>query len=136
MTYDEAYDTIHRDLLPVFLGSNRTSHKLATVLFRRYGTVSVIADRRRTLLDLINPTTQFLPLPPSGDERLTAELLLELAAKDRDSFPLLVSCTEAYKSLTEKEADLLESHFILTESENLLDRSPLADFPSEGGPAR
>jgi len=136
MAYDETYETLHRDLLPVFLGSNRTSHRLAAVLFRRYGTVSVIADHRRTLRDLFNPATTFFALPSLEEPRLVAELLLELVGKDRDAFPLLIPCTEEYKTMVAKEAESLESRFILSEDTALLEHSPIADFPREGGVLR
>ena len=59
-----------------------------------------------------------------------------VVGKDRDAFPLLIPCTEEYKTMVAKEAESLESRFILSEDTALLEHSPIADFPREGGVLR
>lgn len=133
MICNELYDTLRRDLFVVLLGSNRTSHRLAASLFRRFGTVSVIADRHRGLRDLLNPATVFLSLPASCDPRLCAELLLDTVGSDRDLFPLLVPCTEEYQAMAQKTETLLESRYILCRADSLLTAAPLSELMSQGG---
>ena len=125
---EDVYGQLERDLLPVFLGSTRTAHRLSALLFRRFGTVSLIADRHRTLSDYLDPSSRFLPLPLSGDPRLTAELLSDLTTRQPDALPLLVPCKAEYKTLAEQAAELLECRFIVVDEASLLRRAPIADF--------
>ena len=129
MNHEDVYETIGRDLFPVFLGSTHSAHRLAMSLFQRWGTVSLIADRKRSLWDLLDPAARFLPLPPSGEPRLTAELLCDLTSSRQDALPLLIPCKEEYTLLIQREAPLLESRFIVVEESALLCHSPIADFP-------
>ncbi|MBQ8344658.1 MAG: hypothetical protein IJY42_00125 [Clostridia bacterium] len=128
MSEHSADQTLGRELLPVFLGATSSAYRQAAQLHRRYGALSVIADRKRPFRDLLSLNTLFFQLPSSGHPLLTAELLTDWVAHRSETIPLLILCKEEYRPLLEVGATRLETRFILLESDRLTQEPLFADF--------
>ena len=125
---DDAKDVLKITLYPIFLGNNCTSRRLASHLFYRAKVSSLICDIKRNLLDFFSVSYRFCPLYKSLDDKLLAEQLLSIAKKNSDLTLLLIPTNKEYSSAVDRLTPILESQFIITDTENLLICPPIADI--------
>ena len=127
---DDAKDVLKITLLPVFLGNNNTSRRLASKLFYKTGRSALICDKRRCALDLFAMSYSFYPLYKSDDDTLLSEQLIMLSQRHSELTLLLIPTTKEYSAAVDRLAAQLEARFIIKDTENLLISQPVADMMS------
>lgn len=115
--------------VPYILGNTRAAHKLAYRIYRKFGIISVICDRRRSLCDLFDPTSRPVVLSSTDSPRLIAEQLVELTRQTQYTLPLIIPVCEEYERMAQSERATLEHSFVICDAQTLFERSPLADIP-------
>ena len=127
---DDAKDVLKITLLPVFLGNNNTSRRLASKLFYKTGRSALICDKRRCALDLFAMSYSFYPLYKSDDDTLLLEQLIMLSQRHSELTLLLIPTTEEYSAAVERLAPQLEARFIITDAKEIFLCPPIADMMS------
>ena len=114
--------------IPVFLGSNRLSRRLSARVLRKFGIVSYILDRKRTLKDVLSISSRFVKTELGDEPPLLCEQLIAFASAEPSCLPILIPTTPKYKKAVELQRELLEGYFVISSSEELLICSPLANI--------
>lgn len=111
--------------LPILLGNGREAHRLSMTLFRRFGIVSYVVSPKRSVRDLWDISSRYLPLIPSADELVCGQLI-HIATQSPYTLPLLIPMTPEYSALADKHRGTLESYFVICDAATIFESSPLA----------
>ena len=115
--------------LPFILGNNKNAHKLSKKIYRRYGIVCFILDKKRVLSDIFDFSSRFLPITDTKNDELTVKEIIYLANQEQYTLPILVPCSKEYRELVEKNRELLEAIFVLSNEDTVINTSPLNIIP-------
>lgn len=115
--------------VPFLLGNNSASHKLAKKIYRKYKIVCFILDNKKRVTDILDFSSRSLILPYTKKDSLTVTQLIYFAEQTEYTLPLLIPCTEEYSKLVEKNREILESSFVLSNESLILTDSPLNVIP-------
>lgn len=115
--------------LPFILGNNKNAHKLSKKIYRRYGIVCFILDKKRVLSDIFDFSSRFLPITDTKNDALTVKEIIYLANQEQYTLPILVPCSKEYRELVEKNRELLEAIFVLSNEDTVINTSPLNIIP-------
>jgi hypothetical protein len=111
--------------LPFLLGSNPTSHRLASKIYRKYKITCYILDTKRSAADIFSSSSKFLKITESKSSALTAEELIYLAKQCPYTLSILIPCSREYEVLIDGMKGALESSFVISSAEDALSSSPL-----------
>ncbi len=123
-TARDVNETLKDGILPVLLDNTPEAHRLAGRLFRRFGVVSLICGRSR-LRDLFDLSSQTLRLPQTDCDRLRVEELIAFVEKSEGMLPILVPCSDRARDTVTRYAAVLESRFILSDTDAIFSAPPL-----------
>lgn len=113
--------------LPVFLGSNKLSHKISRRIYRKYKISSLVLDTKRSWRDLLDLSSRFIPLC-SRRPQLVCHQLCCLAESQTYVLPLLIPASDEYGSLADELSLILEADFVICDPNTLFTSSPLANI--------
>ena len=125
MSAKDIREDASRYFLPIFLGSNSDSHKLAAKVFRKYGITSFVLDQKHSAWDFFDPCCKFVRLSASTSPLLICEQLIDIAKQNPYTLPMIIPCSDEYRALVDKHKELLEPIFILLDEDTLFSSSPL-----------
>lgn len=128
MTKKQCQKLLRKETVPVIWGNSASAHRLACFLRLRYGLSSVLCAPNRNFRDYLNPFVEFFPTVFSSS-RLRCEQLCALAERYEDCLMLLFLPEQDVRSLSDTERELLESRYILAESQMLPERLPACLLP-------
>ena len=115
--------------VPFLLGDNQASHRLSKKIYKKYGIVSFILDKKRTAADIWDLSSRFLKLINTENQELITLQLIDLAEQSPYTLPLLIPCSEEHELLVKKDRELLETRFVISSENLLLTDSPLKIIP-------
>ena len=98
---------------PIILGSTATAYKTAAHLFFRYGLISNIFAKSRTLASNLLFFVSFHPLPKSRNDCFTLMALERFYVEHGESTYLLILADSEYSGFIRRNRDTLETRFIL-----------------------
>lgn len=133
MVNEEFQELARQTLLPVILGHGLRAHRFAASLYRRYGVQSMVCGSRRSLLDLLDPNTFFLPLFHQRHPLLAAEQLMDFARCYEDLILLLIPVGEEQRSFGDDHRELLEGRYIFCNPQEVADCPPMKKLREEKG---
>lgn len=113
--------------VPVLLGSNKLSRRLSAKIFKKYGIISLVLDRKISFLEYLNPFSCAYKLEASEAD-LICEEISRVAKQQSYTLPLLIATNEKYRALAKDYAPSLEPLFVICEANELFERSPLCDI--------
>ena len=116
--------------VPFLLGSNSASRKLARKIYSRYKIVSYILDKKRTVSDVFSLSSRFLMLSKPKNTTLTVIELVYLTEQSPYTLPILIPCSEEYERLINENKETLETSFVISSIQSILDSSPLNIIPT------
>lgn len=111
---------------PFLLGNNKTSRRLARKIFRKYGISSFILDEKMSVANLALFSHRFIRLSPASNTSITLLQLNEITKQLQDSLPILVPCSEGFDETVKMYRTELETKFVLSTTESILNNSPLS----------
>lgn len=120
-------EILGESILPVLLDNTAEAHRLSSRIFRRFGIVSLICGKPH-LCDWFDVSSQTLRLPTTACERLRVEELLALGESYDDVLLLLIPCSHTARTTVARYATVLESRFILSDTDAIFSSSPLTDI--------
>ena len=109
---EETKALVRQGIVPIVLGNDRMAHRLSFRLYRTFGLPSILCACRRTVWDVLDPTSAFRRVSGERVSRLMAEQLLDLAAEYEDCLLLLIPTSEEDQRLLEMYGERLEAHFV------------------------
>ena len=115
--------------IPFLLGNNEASHKLSKKIYQKYKIICYILDTKSKLTDIFDFSSKVLKVTETKSSLLTASELIYLAEQTPYTLPLLIPCDAEYEKLVNEQRELLESIFIISSKEALLNDSPLSVIP-------
>ncbi|MBE6534295.1 MAG: hypothetical protein E7678_04925 [Ruminococcaceae bacterium] len=115
--------------VPFLLGNNSLSHKLSRKIYRKYKIVCFILDKKQTFADIFDFSSRFINIGKSENGELISSQLIYLANQNEYTLPLLIPCSQDYRSITENNREMLESVFVITNADDVLKTSPLNIIP-------
>lgn len=111
--------------LPVILGNNKRTRSLARHIYRKYGAVSYIVTDKPYPLDALSLCYRSLYLPKAPEPQIVCRALTDLCLDNPYNLPILVRSDDVISSLISEYIDSLESFFVLSDTESILQDSPL-----------
>lgn len=124
MSAKDIREDASRYFLPLFLGSNYESHKMAVKIFRKYKVSSFVVDKKRSTWDFLDPFCKFVGLCPMST-LLICEQLIDIAKQNPYTLPIMIPCSDEYRELVDEHRELLEPIFVLLDKDTLFSNSPL-----------
>ena len=115
--------------VPFFLGSNLTSHKLSNKIYRKYKIISYVVDTKKTAMDFLDFTNIFWSLQYTKDDSVVIPQLIYLSKQTPYTLPILIPCEKKYADLVERNKELLEQYFVISNAQDILTDSPLSIIP-------
>ncbi len=104
---------IRTSVIPILLGLDKSTYKIAFTLFRRYGLISNIFAKERDLASYFCIFTSFHKLPESHRAAFTEMALEKFSSEAGEMTFLLIPCTDEYIDFVESDRQKLESIFII-----------------------
>lgn len=115
--------------VPFFLGDNSVSHKLSNKIHKKYKIISYILDTQKSIINLLDFTSIFWLLHHTQDDEIILTQLNYLSKQFPYTLPILIPCTKEYAELIERNKELLESYFIISNPDDIMCSSPLSIIP-------
>lgn len=125
--YYSSKDMIRASVIPVLLGASPRAFCLAWKIYLRSGIISYICDERQSAAHALNPCSKFFPLISASDSSVMIDALTYLAA-DPDHLPIIIPCNDFYRDFTDRNRDLLEARFIISDCKRFFDEAPMSVF--------
>ena len=111
--------------LPVILGGGSSARRIASRIYRKYGSVSYILSDKSSPADVFSLTYRHISLPKGAHSELVAEVLISLCGQNPNTLPILIPTSAEYADLCEDMRDLLEAYFVFSDPVSILTDSPL-----------
>ena len=106
-------EAVSCSVIPMLIGDNKISHRLARRLFWRYSVRSHVFDRQCSCALRLMLSASFSPLPVTDDDEFIL-MTLERFARERDGFTyLLVPCSKSSKAFIDRNRAALGTGFII-----------------------
>lgn len=128
----ESKKMLKDSVIPVILGDNAGAHLLALKIFLSCGVVSYVCSAKRSALSFIDPFAKHFPLFCESGSAAALESLTYIASNP-DYLPILIPCTKEFSALVSENSELLESRFIISDSDTALRAYPLRDLKRKAG---
>ncbi len=113
--------------VPVLLGSNRLSRRISAEIFKKYGMISLVLDRKISFLEYLNPFSCAYKLEAAEPDLLCREISA-VAKQQSYTLPLLIATNGKYRDLVSDFALSLEPLFVICDADRLFESSPLCDI--------
>ncbi len=113
---------IRTSVVPVLLGLDGASYRIAFELFWRYGIISNIFAQKRTLASYFTPFISFYTLPLSQNGEFIIMSLEKFCTEVGEITFLLIPCNDFYEKFVEKNRTRLESRFIIRRADEIGER--------------
>ena len=111
---------LREDYQPVLIGNTRDARRLARKVFRRFGTVCYLCDKRPSLSSLFGRAICCQGLSGSEFPDLLADELLYLASFDPFCVYIAGPCREEYKKALRAAEDKLSGAYIFKRQDELI----------------
>ena len=118
----ELKETIRASVVPVILGNNFLSCRLAWRLYLTLGTVSLHLGSHRRLSDLLGLPCVFRKT--SNDDRLLREQLLDLAEEFDGYLLLLIPTDELSSERIDADRETISSRYVISSPDEVLSHIP------------
>ena len=122
-------DVVPCSVIPMLIGNNKSSRRLARRLFWRFSVRSHIFDHRSSRILDFMLAAAFSPLPNTEDDEFILLTLDRFASEHSDMTYLLVPCSDEARALVERGRPTLEGGFIIRSPEEMMAASLLDDAP-------
>ena len=129
MSNKEAREYARAYFLPFVLGSNRSSHKLCSKIWRKYGIEPIVLDQKRSIYDWFSLTSRFVPLCDTQEHEIISYELISVAKRFDYTLPILISCSPKYTEMLDSQSSILEAVFVICDADKVFSESPLTDIP-------
>ena len=120
------HDDASSYFVPFLLGNTVQAQALSAKIFFKYGIRSVIVSDKRSLLEIANLSNSFAYISQTDSEELICEQLIAISGQLPYTLPLLVLCSQKYKSTVQNNTELLERFFVICDADELFSSSPLS----------
>ena len=124
------YDTkemLRKSVIPVLLGDCAAAHALSFRIYFRCGVVSYVCDENRRISDYLNPFSRFFSLICQSDDDVICDALDYLSSK-KDYLPVIIPCSDRFRTFVNSHRDFLESRFIIATPETIFKQTPMSIF--------
>lgn len=108
-----ARNVISGSVLPMLLGDNKDSRRLARRLFWHFNLRSHIFARKCSLTLSLMLSAVFSPLPDSDSDEFVLMTVERFAAEHDEMTFLLVTCSKEAEAFIEKNRSALENRFLI-----------------------
>ncbi len=120
-------DMLRSCVIPVLLGDTFAAHLLAAKIYWRIGITSYICDAKASLLDYLDPLSNFFSLVSKDDGDIVCEALGYLAS-NKEYLPIIIPCNGHYEAFVDEHRKFLEPRFIISDKESFFNEPPMSIF--------
>ena len=122
---DYSKEMLRKTLIPVLLGGNRRSFAISSRLWFFHGLRSYICDSKRRFFAVMDPLVTAFELFSDTDDDMIFEALCYIS-DNTDYLPILVPCSQKFELFVKRNAERLETRFIISSAEELFSTAPLS----------
>ena len=118
---------IRDNFLPIFLGNTRSARRLARELYKKYGVVAYICDKRAPLFSELILEYTFFRVSGAALGELLSDELLYLTSLDPACVYTAMAFTDEYAHFLDEYADKLEGSMIIQDRVNIYSKFPFTN---------